>query len=134
MGTLDAGYEYIRDDARRRIRINVRDALTGADIIALVDRQASEGTWSYGVLYDMRAVKGAPPSNVETRAVADHVWTRVARYGPRGPVAIVTRAVDMVAVGHMYGYLLGTTVPFELETFRELDAAERWLDQQAANP
>src|SRR5262245_6047043 len=41
-----AGFDYVRDDHRRRIRVTVHANMTRKDWLAIIDRQASEGTWS----------------------------------------------------------------------------------------
>src|SRR5688572_15080321 len=63
---------YARDDAKSRIRITARVTLHAADLIAIVDRQLSEGAWQFGLLYDLRAVSSATP-RADVSVVADHV-------------------------------------------------------------
>jgi hypothetical protein len=40
---------YARDDARRRILLTATGTVTHAEVIAAIDRQLHEGTWTYGV-------------------------------------------------------------------------------------
>jgi hypothetical protein len=127
-----ARFDYVRDDARRRIRVTAHQPLQGDDLIAIVDRQVHEDTWSYGFLYDLRAVQGTTPK-ADVRAVADHVLTHVQVQGPRGPVALVTRTVDTVATLQIYAFLSAKT-GVTVEVFWDLDEAERWLDARAAKP
>jgi hypothetical protein len=124
-----AKYAYVRDDARRTIRITARGPLESADLMAIVDRQLAEKTWTYGVLYDLREIVGVA-SRAETRAVSEHVRAQVARYGHRGPVAIVTSAPATMAVGQTYGFFLGTRPDFRVEVFRDLVEADQWLDRR----
>ena len=51
---------YERDDRRRRINILSAGQVTTAQVLATLDRQAAEGAWSYGVLYDARASASMP--------------------------------------------------------------------------
>jgi hypothetical protein len=125
-------FDYIRDDAHRRIRIVARDPLGAEDLCEIVDRQVREGTWTYGILYDMRATTGAGMSKMETRAVAEHVRAHVARRGARGPVALLTGTTDLVAVGQKYAYFLGSKLRSQFKVFWDLAGAERWLDHWQA--
>jgi hypothetical protein len=122
------GFDYVRDDGRRRIRITANQPLQGDDLIAIVERQVREDAWTYGILYDLRAVSGATPKG-DVRAVADHVLALVTVHGPRGAVALVTRTIDMVGTGQMYAFL-GARAGIKVEVFWDLIEAERWLDEQ----
>ncbi len=42
------------------------------NLLAVIDRQANEGTWSYGVLYDSRRVSSVA-SQTDVRAGLKHV-------------------------------------------------------------
>jgi hypothetical protein len=127
-----ARFEYVRDDARRRIRVTAHQPLRAEDFIAIVDRQVREHTWAYGILYDLRAVHEAT-SKADARSGADHLRNYVTVHGTRGAVALVTRTVDMVGTGQMYAFL-GAKIGFHVEVFWDLDAAERWLDAQQQSP
>jgi hypothetical protein len=121
-------FEYHRDDARRRIRITAREPLQGGDLTSIVDRQAREDTWTFAVLYDLRATHGAT-LRADAIAVAEHVRRYVDVHGARGPVALVTRRIDMVAAGQIYA-LDGAKRGFSVEVFWDLDEADRWLDER----
>ena len=43
---------YVRDHAKRRIRVKTHGAVTVADILTYIDQRITEGTWGYSVLYD----------------------------------------------------------------------------------
>jgi hypothetical protein len=45
---------YERNDSTRRIVVRAIGPYASDDIKAVVDRQALEGTWPYGMLYDER--------------------------------------------------------------------------------
>jgi hypothetical protein len=120
-----AAFHYVRDDARRRIVIALRQLLPTGNLLAMVNRQLTEGTWTYGALYDLRALLGAP-SRVDAIVAARHVGGLIQAHGPRGPVAIVTRAREMVAAAHAYAFdsALGG---HPVEVFLNLDDADYWL-------
>jgi len=122
------GFNYVRDDARRRIRVTIHQWLPLEDLTAIIDRQAREGTWSYAMIYDARCLHGPAPT-ADTAKLVDYVLAHVARLGPRGPVAFVTRSADFVGVAHRYARV-GEKVGFEVEAFWDLDEAERWLDSR----
>jgi hypothetical protein len=120
-----AAFHYVRDDARRRILITMRQLLPTGSLLVMVNRQLTEGTWTYGTRYDLRAVHDAPP-RVEAIVAARHVGGLIDAHGPRGPVAIVTRAIEMVAAAQAYASdsaLGGNPV----EVFLNLDDADYWL-------
>ena len=54
---------YERDDERRRIIVTTIGDVSLDDLMTVVERQASEETWHYGMLYDSRRV-----SSVATQA------------------------------------------------------------------
>lgn len=126
--TAPARFDYIRDDARRRIRITAQQPLQAADLIFIVERQISEGTWTYSTLYDLRAVDRGI-TREDAILIAERVQTYVTTHGPRGPVALVTRSFDMVGFGQMYA-LDGLKGGFKVEVFWDLDDAEAWLARQ----
>jgi hypothetical protein len=117
---------YARDDERRRIRVAVADSVTLPELIAIVDRQASEGTWTYGILYDVRSLAD-PPSLDDMQAMLAHVRQLANEHGPRGPVAIAARSADTVGTALMYAHRAGNDL--RLEVFWDTEDAERWLDQ-----
>ena len=53
---------YDRDDAQRRIIIKLAGAFELPATLALVDRLAADGAWSYGLLYDACALVSAQAS------------------------------------------------------------------------
>jgi hypothetical protein len=124
-----ARFEYVRDDQRRRIFVVAHEPLLSDDLLAIIDRQLRENTWAYGMLYDVRAIQ-QDTSKLETRALAEYVRAQVARYGPRGSLAIVTSVPATMAVGQTYGFYLGANIGFRVEVFHDAAEAERWLDQQ----
>ena len=116
-------FVYARDDARRRIRITASRALHAPDLIAIIDRQAHEGTWAYGTLYDLRDVVDPTPRD-DAIAVAEHVERMVGEYGRRGPVALVTRSSVVIGSGYAY---TRDSAGRAVEVFWDVDEAESWL-------
>ena len=125
-----ARFTYVRDDALRRIHVTARESLEASDLMAIIDRQAFEGAWAYGVLYDLRAVHIVAPRRDASR-VAQYVQTYVRVHGTRGPVAVVTKQTDIVETAELYASL-GEKVGFEFGSFRDLPEAERWLDDRSS--
>jgi len=119
--------QYARDDANRRITIVTSGPLTLAEILANIDRQVREKTWSYAVLYDTGEADAIP-----TAEDVDHVIGRVralaARLGRRGAVAIVTRNPLAFEIAREYAVVERDVGAVGF--FRDLEAAERWLSQQ----
>ena len=124
-------YEYARDDTARRIRITLTDPLTVAERIAAVEQQVVDDAWRYATLIDARYLAVYQPKPSEMQAVVARVAEFVAEFGPRGPVAIVSNRAAVIGAGQMYNSLSGKRRA--VEVFWDLDAAQRFLDQQAAN-
>jgi hypothetical protein len=113
---------YERDNARRRITVVTTGVVTGSEIVAMVDRQASESTWSYAMLYDACRVTSVATAD-EVRALAHHVEALERALGPRGPVAVLTNEDSIYGMTRMYS----TTSQQRVEVFRDAADAERWL-------
>lgn len=124
-----ARYTYHSDAATQRIRITAHAALTFDECVAIVDRQVAEGSWSYGLLYDARAVETVSDPRIG-QTVADYVNSKVDVLGPRGPVAVVSRAGAVVGAGQMYA--VRSAPAMDVEVFWDIDDARRWLDQRLA--
>jgi len=125
-----ARFDYVRDDAARRIRITAHRSLEAADLIGLVERQVNDGTWAYGTLYDLRGIDSGIRRE-DAILIAERVQTYVATHGPRGPVALVTRSFGIVGSGQMYA-LDGLKSGFKVEVFWDLEEANAWLAGQGA--
>jgi hypothetical protein len=116
---------YARDDAHRCIVITTIGSVGLADLVAVMDRQAGDGTWQYGMLYDARRATSVA-SQIEVRAGLKHVETLSRTNGPRGPVAFVTTMPAAYGMVRMYSTLAGQ-VHQAVEAFRDIGDAERWL-------
>ena len=125
--TTDAAFDYVRDDARRRIRITAHRALQGDDLLAIIDRQAADRTWTYGIIYDLRRAAGAT-SRIDAISVGEVVQAYTRAHGRRGPVAIVTRSAEMVASGQSYAYE-SAKAGNRIDVFSDVVEADEWLDR-----
>ncbi|PWT82158.1 MAG: hypothetical protein C5B57_09140 [Blastocatellia bacterium] len=117
---------YARDDEQRRIRVILAGSVTLPDLLAVVDRQASEGTWTYGLLYDLREIAD-PLSWSDTEALLAQVRRLTSAHGSRGPVAVVSRSAATVGTTLMYAHRAGDDL--NIEVFWDPLDAERWLDR-----
>jgi hypothetical protein len=117
---------YARDDDRRLIRVTLAGSVTLPELLAIVERQAFEGTWTYGLLYDYREVAD-PPTLDDIEAVLAQVRQLASAHGSRGPVAVVSHSADTIGVALMYGHRAGDDL--KIEVFWDTADAERWLDQ-----
>jgi len=119
---------YERDDRRCRIQVRLTGVVTVEDLLAIVDRQAAEGTWHYSLCYDARHVTKEAASSVdEVRRVLRHTVETSATHGDRGPVAIVTDNPADYTIVRMYA-ALGAPQRITVEVFRDPADAIRWLD------
>ena len=116
---------YERDDKLRRIVVTTIGIVGLDDMLAVVDRQANEGTWQYGILYDSRRVASVA-SQTDVRAGLRHVELLSRTHGKRGPVAFVTTMPAAYGMVRMYSTLSGQ-VEQPVEVFRDIGDAERWL-------
>jgi hypothetical protein len=116
---------YERDDELRRIIVTTIGIVGLDDLLAVVDRQAAEGTWQYGMLYDSRRVTSVA-SQTDVRAGLKHVETLSRTHGRRGPVAFVTTLPAAYGMVRMYSTLAGQ-LHQAVEAFRDIGDAERWL-------
>lgn len=122
---------YARDDAKRRITVTTSGPVTLPDILANVDRQLREGTWAYAVLYDTGDA-GTLPAKDEIERLIGRVREVAARIGRRGAVAIVSRNPQAFEIAREYAVVERDVGAVGF--FRELEAAERWLDGQQGTP
>ena len=116
---------YERDDERQRVIVTTIGIVGIDDLTAVIDRQAAEGTWQYGMLYDSRRVVSVA-SQAEVRTGLKHVESVSRIHGRRGPVAFVTTMPAAYGMVRMYSTLAGE-LQQAVEVFRDLGDAERWL-------
>ena len=116
---------YERDDERQRVIVTTIGIVGLDDLTAVIDRQAAEGTWQYGMLYDSRRVVSVA-SQAEVRTGLKHVESVSRIHGRRGPVAFVTTMPAAYGMVRMYSTLAGE-LQQAVEVFRDFGDAERWL-------
>jgi hypothetical protein len=121
---------YVRDQAKRRIRVKMQGTITVADTPACTDQRITEGTWGYSVLYDMGAT-GSLATSEDIGCVIRGLRTLEASLGCSGPVAIVSRSRRASFVRREFPEVDhdGRALRF----FRDVGDAERWLDQQLSS-
>jgi hypothetical protein len=117
---------YERDDTRRRILIMTTGEVTSEEVRDTLERQAKDGAWSYSVLYDTRAGRNVPTIE-DIRRLVLFVGQLTCRYGPRGPVAMVSGDPQLSRMARAYSNL-GELTSLDVKVFTDVDAAERWLD------
>jgi hypothetical protein len=121
--------EYKRDDACQRIVAISTGVVTRDEALAMMDRQAAEGAWSYGVLYDARQSTTIPTPD-DIRALLRRVGVLTTKYGPRGPVALVVKVGAAASMGRAYA-TLGDLASLRVHVFASIEDAERWLHDEA---
>ena len=65
--------EYHRNDQRRLTIVTVTGPCSIDDILSVIDRQASEHTWDYALLYDLRAAVIDASAATDLQRIADRV-------------------------------------------------------------
>jgi hypothetical protein len=114
---------YERDDTRRRVVVTLEGQFQTDDILASLERNRSEDTWTYGVLYDLRLVTGHP-TIADLRQIMNAAATRPRGEGARGPLALLATDPDLYGRMCTYAALQKSTT---VEVFRALDDADQWL-------
>jgi hypothetical protein len=118
---------YSRDDEARRITVTTSGPVTLADILSNIDRQVREHAWTYATLYDTGDAESLPTTE-EIDYVIGRVRAVAAQLGRRGALAIVTRNPGAFEIAREYAIVEHDVGAVGF--FRDLGAAERWLDRQ----
>ena len=114
---------YERDDARRRIVVTIQSPFALADFLAVIERQQSRS-----LLGLRRPLRSSRHDGQPTAADFRQSVSLAAQAGePRGRVALVTGDPAMYRRACAYA-ALGRSV-MTMEVFRDLDEADRWLDE-----
>jgi hypothetical protein len=116
---------YERDDASRRVVVTVEGPFAVADFLAVIERQRGDGSWTYGMLYDLRGMTGEPAIDDLRQFMSEAERTTQ----PRGPIAIL--ATDPAIYGRACTYAALTRATLTIEVFRDWAEAEQWLTAQA---
>jgi hypothetical protein len=124
--------EYAVDHSRRRVFVRLQDPIAAPDeLIALLDQQAADGAWQYAMVEDMRTVTWAPSTSV-VKACVDRIEALSSAHGVRGHVAfVVSDNTALFGMLRMYS-IRGEATDATIHVFRDMDAAEEWL--QAVSP
>ena len=118
-------FDYERDDAQHRVVITFRGAFQASDGCAAIQRHHAEGVWTYGVLYDLRALTGHPTMADLRQFMTVDAPAPSAETRRRGPVAFVATDSDLYRNACSYAELGRGMVT--IEVFRVRDEADRWL-------
>lgn len=121
-----------RDDQRRRVVVTITDPWSVEEVAVTMDRQVSDQTWPWSVLYDLQRSSWLPNE-------ADLLWLvkrgqqQVVRHGPRGPVAVVmgTRP-GADATLQKYADYSELRMEVTIALFQDAVAAHHWLDEHSA--
>jgi len=116
--------QYARDDAHRRLMVTVEGPFQRSEILTVIERQRTEDTWSYGLLYDLRRATGHP-TLAELREIMDDAAAWRAAEGSRGPVALL--ATEPIMYGRLCTYAALGQSKLTIQVFRDLDQADAWL-------
>jgi hypothetical protein len=117
--------QYQRDDAKHRIVISFPGTYQTADGLAAIEQHHSEGAWAYGVLYDLRSLKGHPNVTDLKAYMERDAQPPAGENGPRGPVAILTFDPDVYSIACTYKALGRSSMT--IEVFRDWTEADHWL-------
>ena len=117
--------EISRDDDARRVIAVASGEFQADDFAKILAQLRSSGTWTYGVLLDVRRMTGTP-AIAELRPIMNLTRTNENQEGPRGPVAIV--AGGSVIYGMACAYAAMSEPKGRVEVFPDRPEAERWLD------
>ena len=116
-------FRYEVDHAARRVSVLWRNPVAVTEMIEVLERQAADGAWAYGVLHDTRQV-----TNLDLAAMAPALEasrTLSAAHGPRGPIALVP---SLERVGVSQGLAIKARDDQQMQVFWSRDDAERWLN------
>lgn len=120
--------EYRRDPVKKRVTLVAHGDVTLQEVLEVTSRQAGDGSsWADRVLYDARLRRGAL-TVPDLKQLADVTADYIARLGPRGRLAIVVPDEGGYGMAQMYAFV-GARFNGEIEVFRNLVDAERWLDE-----
>jgi hypothetical protein len=117
---------YTVDHVRRRVLQSGTDPISPSEVLAVQDRQAADGAWSYRTLVDFARINWVPTAN-EMRMFTDHVGSISKVHGPRGPLAMVAgENTALFGMFRMYS-ILGEQAGVKIEAFTTVGEAEDWL-------
>jgi hypothetical protein len=118
---------YERDDARQRLVVIVEGPFQKSDMLACLERQRADGTWSYGALYDFRRMTGTATFD-DLREIMGQATSHPETARSRGPAAIVANEQTVYELACRYAALGRSRLT--IEVFRDRIDADRWLTAQ----
>jgi hypothetical protein len=116
--------DYSIDHDKRRVICVWLPPIETEDLLAILERAAADGAWSYGMLHDARAVHADETRS--TRPLMEAVNRLSHDHGARGPVAIIANA-DQVGRAEAYA-IRGDREGHAMQVFWDREHAEAWLD------
>jgi hypothetical protein len=118
--------EYQQNDATRRLHWVAHESVTVDDVLGVADRRATEGAWSFPVLYDARHRTGSLTLD-ELRELDRCVSHHTAKQGHRGRMAVIVgpKAQTVRRTFSMIGKFLSV----EHRVFTRVSAANAWMDR-----
>ena len=119
---------YKRDDQQRLITVTLTQPFSVDDILSAIDRQASEGTWEYAILYDQRGV-----THILTETELEQMAHQVAVAGKdrkRGPVGLAIRPDPALFIGGLT-YTKLTREVMDVEVLLSATQIESWLSRNS---
>jgi hypothetical protein len=125
---------YAVDHPRRRVFVRLEDPIAAPDeLIALLDQQAADGAWQYAMIEDMQTVTWAPSTDI-VKLCVDRIEALSALHGVRGHVAFVAGSnTALFGMLRMYS-IRGEATDATIHVFREMSAAEEWLQTVSPIP
>lgn len=119
-----------RDDEQRRVDVTVTDPWSVEEIALIVDRQVTDGTWGYPVIYDLR-LSAWVPTEPDVQWLVRRGQQQAARHGPRGRVAVVLAPERQGGPLAAYAAQADGVGGLSVRVFVDRDSAERWVADEA---
>lgn len=115
--------DFSVDERARLVRLLLVEPLGVDDVIATLERQVRDGYWKYGTLVDAR---NSGLNSKQSSELFARVGQLVAKHGPNGPVAFVTRTPEHLAGAQTIAFR-GREISEGFEVFWDVDDAKAWL-------
>jgi hypothetical protein len=121
--------EYQRNDQRQLTIVSVTGPCSIDDILSVIDRQASEHTWAYALLYDLRAAVIDTSAPADLQRIAERV-KELSAGRQRGEVGIAIQPQPaLFLLGLMYTTL--TKGFLSVEVLLSATQIHAWLARNA---
>jgi hypothetical protein len=118
-----------QDGARGRCLIQLTGLITLGDLETGVDQQVAAGWWALPTVIETSDATGITLNFSDIQQLIAFVSLRVARHGPRGPVAIVAPHDLVFGVARMYEMAFAAAaLPITLLVTRSAVEADEWLE------